>query len=95
MKSGAGVPLTGSLRTFVCGAGRVYIPQDFFVASGRGFDSVTEDCFLSASGSTNVVFCLFFVRLCTFFGGNYRWPVRAADSSTAATMRVYAALAEW
>ena len=45
MKSGAGVPLTGSLRTFGCGAGRVYIPQDFFVASGRGFDSANEDCF--------------------------------------------------
>ena len=67
MKSGAGVPLTGSLRTFVCGTGRVYIPQYFFVASDRGFDSASEDYFLSASGSTNFVFCLFFVLLCIFF----------------------------
>ena len=60
MKSGAGVPLTGSLRTFVCGTGRVYIPQDFFVASDRGFDSASGGYFLSASGSTDFCFLSIF-----------------------------------
>ena len=78
-------------------AGRVYIPQYFFVTSDRGFDSASGGYFLCRRLGLRifVFFCLFLVLLCTFFGGNNRWPVRAADSSTAATMRAYAALAEW
>ena len=60
MKSGAGVPLTGSLRTFVCGAGRVYIPQYFFVTSGRGFDSASGGYFFVGVWVYGLfVFCLF------------------------------------
>ena len=40
------VPIpAGSLRTFVSGTGRVYIPQIFLVLSGGGFDPTNGDCY--------------------------------------------------